>query len=135
MYNFVIIILTSCWTCWYTTNNRWLQECYCQEWMQAVSSYTGYSSGSILNLSGCNKRTQMTVLFNKCVIIVLFLVCFYPFLFCFSLILLFFWLCVALFKKSRPCSHISPWADTFFWAPLGGQNIIWIFSNLRASTF
>ena len=27
--------------------------------------------------------------------------------------------------------HFSPWADTFFLAPLGEQNIIWVFRNLR----
>ena len=29
--------------------------------------------------------------------------------------------------------HFSPWAGTFFGGPLGGQNIIWIFRNLRVS--
>ena len=31
--------------------------------------------------------------------------------------------------------HDSPWADTFFLAPLVGQKMIWNFSNLRVSTF
>ena len=31
--------------------------------------------------------------------------------------------------------HFSPWAGTFFGGPLGGQNIISIFRNLRVSPF
>ena len=29
---------------------------------------------------------------------------------------------------------ISPWADTFF-SPLEGQNLVWIFSNIRLSRY
>ena len=42
--------------------------------------------------------------------------------------------CIFMHLLSRTTTTISPWADNFF-DPFRGQNIIWIFINLRVSTF